>query len=135
LATISAKPFLDQFLVHYFSIFDSSRRDLLAGMYHSKAMLSMSASFLDEQRTSEDAWSVFKQLKKQCTNLIFFYSLTFYMGQNRNIKKISDLSKVNQHLHQGSREIMEFFAQFPQTKHKPKSFCIDITQYNVTQKF
>jgi hypothetical protein len=37
----SGQPFLEQFLSHYFSIFDSSRRELLSGTYHKEVLFSL----------------------------------------------------------------------------------------------
>ncbi|CAB3365074.1 Hypothetical predicted protein [Cloeon dipterum] len=70
-----AEEFTQQFLTHYFSIFDSDRRDLLSGIYHSKALMSLTCTVLEDQSTTNNA------------------NLSFYLQQSRNLMKMSDMSK------------------------------------------
>ncbi|XP_059472695.1 uncharacterized protein LOC132195025 [Neocloeon triangulifer] len=107
-----AQDFTRQFLTHFFSLFDSERRDLLQGLYHSKALLSMTSTFLDDQTTSDNA------------------NLSSFLLQSRNIKRISDMSKSEKLIHEGCKPIIEFCQSLPATEHDSSSFNVDIINYN-----
>ncbi|XP_065342284.1 uncharacterized protein LOC135941011 [Cloeon dipterum] len=106
-----AEEFTQQFLTHYFSIFDSDRRDLLSGIYHSKALMSLTCTVLEDQSTTNNA------------------NLSFYLQQSRNLMKMSDMSKSERLINDGNKAIMDLYQLFSLTEHDPASFCVDITCY------
>lgn len=48
----NAESFVDQFLEHFFTLYDSIHRSALTAMYHNKAIFSLSTSYIPDQITS-----------------------------------------------------------------------------------
>jgi hypothetical protein len=48
----------DQFIRHYFTLYDCGNRRKLEGLYHSDALFSLTATYLSAQSTSNTARSV-----------------------------------------------------------------------------
>lgn len=51
----SGKQLVEQFIEHYFSLYDSSHRNLLLGTYHVDAAISITCSYLSAQTTTANA--------------------------------------------------------------------------------
>ncbi|XP_059472697.1 nuclear RNA export factor 1-like [Neocloeon triangulifer] len=110
----SAQPFLEQFLTHYYSIFDSDNRHLLLGLYQSDSTFSLTSTFLPGQSTSTNA------------------NLNDYLSESRNILKLCDLTKTDDLLYKGNKQILEFLKKFPKTQHDPTSFTADVLVFEPT---
>lgn len=48
----NAEPIIDQFLEHYFTLYDSNNRTYLRGIYHPQALFSISTSYIPGQHSS-----------------------------------------------------------------------------------
>lgn len=46
---------VDQFLEHYFTLYDSDNRSVLDGLYHQEALFSLTSSYIPMQSTSANA--------------------------------------------------------------------------------
>ncbi|KAJ1523033.1 hypothetical protein ONE63_002164 [Megalurothrips usitatus] len=103
---------VDQFLKHFFDRYDWKDRRCLDGLYHNKAIFSLTCVSLSGQSTSDGS------------------SLTWYTVYNRNLTKMSDYSKAEKNLYCGPDEILELFSSLPATEHDPYSFCVDLIHYN-----
>ncbi|XP_067011853.2 nuclear RNA export factor 1 isoform X2 [Anabrus simplex] len=104
--------FVDQFLEHYFTIFDSENRGYLLGFYHEEGCFSMSANYLGGQSTSSTA------------------RLTRYTMESRNLFKISDYSKSFKLISHGPEDIIATLCRLPRTEHDPTTFTVDLLHYN-----
>lgn len=102
---------VDQFVEHYFTLWDSKSRDLLEPLYHKEAMFTVTASYLVGHVTSLNA------------------SLHKYIVLSRNLKTMADVSKAMQLLHTGSKAITKVLCIMPQTEHDPFTFTVDLVHY------
>lgn len=109
-----SQQFVDQFLQHYFVLYDSSYRRNLSSLYHENAMFSLSCSYLHGQSTS--ATVKFENYKRLSRNLI----------------KLSDLSKSSEQLMCGAKGIIDRLCTLPPTEHDPYTFTVDVVHYTST---
>ncbi|CAG9765494.1 unnamed protein product [Ceutorhynchus assimilis] len=101
---------VNQFLEHFYTVYDSQNRRHLSGLYHSDAMFSLTCVYLAGQLTSGSA------------------SLKVYSNLSRNILKSADMSKTQQCLFIGQDSIMDVFVnKLPATEHDYHSFTLDLT--------
>ncbi|XP_059472087.1 uncharacterized protein LOC132194670 isoform X2 [Neocloeon triangulifer] len=107
----NSKAFAEQFTRQYFSIFDSDRRDLLRGLYHEEALFSLTSTVLQSQSTTTSA------------------NLDKYLDCSRNMKKFSDLEKINKLLVVGNSRVVQYMKTFPATEHDDASFTVDVTLF------
>lgn len=101
---------VDQFVEHYFTLWDKNRH-LLEPLYHKDAMFTITASYLVGHITSHTA------------------SLKKYIVISRNIKTLADVSRTMQFLHRGSKTIGKVLCNMPRTEHDPFTFTVDLVQY------
>lgn len=101
-----AKPIVNQFVTHFFALYDQRDRSILRGIYHEDAMFSMTLS----PPPSE----VGRQ------NLLNF------MSNNRNILNLTDFGSYRNLLFQGHDRIIDTISRYPPTQHIRKSFAVDL---------
>ncbi|KDR19314.1 nuclear RNA export factor 1-like isoform X2 [Zootermopsis nevadensis] len=98
----------DQFIRHYFTLYDCSNRKKLEGLYHSDALFSLTATYLPAQSTSNTA------------------RLTEYTIESRNLLKLCDYTKSLKLLYHGSEAILATLCKLPRSEHDPYSFRVDL---------
>lgn len=103
---------VDQFVEHYFTLWDSKSRHLLEPLYHKNAMFTITASYLVGHISSPNA------------------SLKKYIVISRNLKTLADVSRTMQFLHTGNQTITKVLCNMPQTEHDPFTFTVDLLQYS-----
>lgn len=101
--------FADQFIDHFFTLYDDPDRSKLGGLYHEKACFSLSCMCLDAQLTTPNA------------------RLTTYMSQTRNLFQVTNRRSVRTLLTRGSENILERLSNLPNTLHDPYTFAVDLT--------
>ncbi|XP_022902675.1 nuclear RNA export factor 1-like isoform X2 [Onthophagus taurus] len=114
LCSSSGHDLVDQFMEHYFNLYDTTNRNYLDGVYHKEAMFSMSAHYLGLQSTSLTA------------------KLSPYKKVTRNLKMMSDFSKNDECLFRGRDSIVRLITQLPLTEHDPNTFTVDLMSYTET---
>ena len=97
--------FIGKFLEQYFKVYDSDNRENLAMAYHEEAMMSMSASFGNQQ-----------------DRLV----TTLYIPESRNLQVIQDRNKRDRLIHLKRLQIVGFLDKLPKTQHDLTSFTLDI---------
>ena len=100
------KPIVDQFVSHFFTLYDQRDRSILRGIYHEDAMFSMT---LDPPPS-----------KVGRQNLLNFIS------NNRNILNINDFGSCRNLLFQGHDCIIDTISRYPPSQHVKKSFTVDL---------
>lgn len=105
------KELVDQFLEHYFYIYDSQNRKLIQELYHKNAMLSVNAIYVNSQITSAST------------------RLYRYNQISRNLHKLADVSMVSKNLFRGNQDITNILTSLPATEHDPYSFLVDLIHY------
>ncbi|XP_049769274.1 nuclear RNA export factor 1-like [Schistocerca cancellata] len=100
--------FADQFIEHFFTLYDDPDRMKLRGLYHEKAYFSLCSLYLDAQFTTPNA------------------RLSAYIDETRNLLRCSDMKKANAALTHGSEEILERLSSLPTTQHDPYTFAVDL---------
>ncbi|PNF27484.1 hypothetical protein B7P43_G04283 [Cryptotermes secundus] len=98
----------DQFVRHFFTLYDGDNRMKLGGMYHGDALFSLSSTYLPAQSTSSTA------------------RLTEYTIESRNLLKLSDYSKGFKLLRHGADAILPTICKLPRSEHDPYSFTVDL---------
>ncbi|XP_065342286.1 nuclear RNA export factor 1-like [Cloeon dipterum] len=106
-----SQDFVEQFLTHYYSTFDSDNRHLLFGLYHTDAKFSLTSTLLPGQSTTSNA------------------SLNNYLNESRNVLKIIDWAKTRGLLRTGSKQVMDALIKLPKTQHDPLSFTADVLKF------
>ncbi|CAB3365075.1 Hypothetical predicted protein [Cloeon dipterum] len=106
-----SQAFVEQFLTHYYSTYDSDNRHLLFGLYHTDAKFSLTSTVLPGQSTTSNA------------------SLNNYLNESRNVLKIIDLAKTRVLLRTGSKQVMDALIKLPKTQHDPLSFTADVLRF------
>ncbi|XP_044730983.1 nuclear RNA export factor 1-like [Chrysoperla carnea] len=115
LVKYEALDFVDQFLEHYFTLYDSNNRKSLEGLYYRGALFSLTCSLIMGQVTTPTA------------------RLDEYKRITRNLLKMSDYSKHDKYLFHTSEEIVKALCMLPPTEHDPYTFTVDLLYYsNVT---
>jgi len=102
---------VDQFLEHYFTLYDSANRSILEGLYHKNAMFSLNCQYLPGQVTTATA------------------SLGVYKSISRNLKLLSDLARSEEYLSRGGSNIIKTLCSLPPTEHDPYTFTVDLLYY------
>lgn len=88
---------VDQFVEHYFTLWDSKSRHMLEPLYHKDALFTVTASYLVGHISSPTA------------------SLKKYIVISRNLKLLADVSRTMQFLHTGRKTIMEVNKKYINT--------------------
>ncbi|KRT81639.1 hypothetical protein AMK59_6315, partial [Oryctes borbonicus] len=102
---------VDQFLEHYFTLYDAQNRSVLDGLYHKEAQFSLTSNYLPLQSTSIHA------------------RLRAYKKISRNLLQVQDASKVDEFLFSGPHDIIKILSSLPQSEHDPFSFTVDLISY------
>ncbi|XP_020714770.1 nuclear RNA export factor 2 isoform X2 [Ceratitis capitata] len=113
LCDVRGYEFVDEFVPHYFKVFDSQERQSLKELYHPNAIFTTSFNYRIAQMTTQN----FKRISKYCEN-------------SRNILKISDLSRAHTSVHLGTNQIMQVLFELPSMLHDTLTFNTDTTIYN-----
>lgn len=111
----NVEPIIDQFLEHYFTLYDSNNRTYLRGIYHPQALFSISTSYIPGQHSS-----VITKLEP-------------YKKHSRNLMKLSDFSKTTEQLENGQENIARRLSSLPRTEHDPYTFTVDVLYYTEKQ--
>lgn len=113
LCSIDSYDLIEQFVRHYFGVYDSNTRATLLGLYSKTAILSISSNFSGLTSKSNDG------------------RLKFYQSKSRNILRISQPAMVKTCFH-GHEQLKQLWKDLPQSMHDYKSFTIDVTYYSVS---
>ncbi|CAH0560511.1 unnamed protein product [Brassicogethes aeneus] len=100
---------ISRFIEYYFTIYDSGDRRNLRDLYDKDAFFSLSWWYNSFQ-TRTTKWSHYKML-------------------SRNIKQLSDMSKLSNTLFTKHHIIDTVFTNLPPTEHDPYSFTVDLIHY------
>lgn len=100
------KKLANQFVHHFFTLYDQSDRTILRGLYHRDAFYSMTLGI-------PPALAGKKNLNKFSSN-------------NRNLIKLADFSKSRELLFYGSEDILRALKRLPQSLHDRSSFRCDL---------
>ncbi|XP_055845059.1 nuclear RNA export factor 2 [Episyrphus balteatus] len=113
LCDLNGYDFVQQFVNHYFPLFESENRIDLKEMYHPKAIFSMICNYS------------LASLNNHSTKRISRYS-----NLARNILKMSDFSRAMGSLHSGYDEICQALVAIPNVEHDIVGFNTDTTIMN-----
>ncbi|KAI4463113.1 nuclear rna export factor [Holotrichia oblita] len=102
---------VDQFLEHYFTLYDADNRSVLDGLYHEEAIFSLTASFKSMQSTSTNA------------------RLQAYNKVSRNLMNLATFTGSDEFLFAGPSDILKVLCALPQSEHDPFSFNVDLISY------
>ncbi|XP_026481977.1 nuclear RNA export factor 1-like [Ctenocephalides felis] len=105
-----AAQLVDQFMEHYFTVFDICRKNLV-DLYDANALFSLSSSLTPTMLTGSSPSKVFS-------------------SASRNILRLSDITRGQDQLHKGAENIIKFLDTLPKTQHDPYTFTIDIVQHD-----
>lgn len=100
------KKLANQFIHHFFTLYDKRDRMMLRGLYHRDALYSMTLGI-------PPALAGKKGLNK-------------FMAENRNLTKLADMGKSHELLFHGPEEILKALNRLPQSLHDRSSFRIDL---------
>ncbi|XP_018333973.1 uncharacterized protein LOC108743059 isoform X2 [Agrilus planipennis] len=103
--------FVDQFLDHFFILYDKQRSSL-RDMYHLGATLTISCHYNKNKEKYEDA------------------DLECYTSFARNLKTLSGITNSYDNMFVGCDNIMAVLCQLPPTNHDPCSFTVDLVSFN-----
>lgn len=112
LCSIDTYDLTDQFIRHYFSIYDSTTRTALHGLYGKQAIMSISSNFSGLTSKTTDP------------------HIKLYLSKSRNILKMASASMVKSTFY-GPDDIIQMWKTLPQTNHDFQSFLIDLTYCSV----
>lgn len=111
LCQIEGQELVDQFLEHYFTLYDAANRQSLDGLYHKEAMFSVTCQYLPGQITTPTA------------------SLGQYKCISRNLRLLSDLARSEECLVRGANTIIQTLCGLPATEHDPYTFTVDLVHH------
>ncbi|XP_026470571.1 nuclear RNA export factor 1-like [Ctenocephalides felis] len=102
LCNAGAEGIIRQFLLQYFTIYDSESRQPLLDAYHENARLSVSVFFTTEKNT-------------------------VYHKVNRNLFRCRDIDSRHRTLKESRLHVVGHLTALPKTQHDPTSFQVDLT--------
>ncbi|XP_049794988.1 nuclear RNA export factor 1-like [Schistocerca nitens] len=102
----------DQFVEHFFVLYDSADRTWLHGLYHVDAYFSLSSMYLPGQSTSLNA------------------RLSSYVAECRNLLHPTNKLRLKAALCHGSEKVLTKLEKLPQTQHDPYSFTVDLLHHS-----
>ncbi|KAK9730629.1 Nuclear transport factor 2 (NTF2) domain [Popillia japonica] len=102
---------VDQFLEHYFTLYDSDNRSVLDGLYHQEALFSLTSSYIPMQSTSANA------------------RLQAYNKVSRNLLNLATFTGSDEFLFAGPSDILKVLTSLPQSEHDPFSFNVELISY------
>ncbi|XP_051163431.1 nuclear RNA export factor 1-like [Leptopilina boulardi] len=100
------KLIVEQFITHFFTLYDQRNRNILRGIYHEDAIFSM---------TIDIPFSLAEN--KEYNNFI---------DDNRNLLKLSNIDACRKRLIQGHDYIIDTISSYPPSQHLRKTFSIDL---------
>ncbi|XP_015516388.2 nuclear RNA export factor 1 [Neodiprion lecontei] len=100
------KKLVNQFVHHFFTLYDQSDRMILRGLYHQDALYSMTLGI-------PPALAAKKNLNK-------------FIVANRNLTKLTDFAKSHQLLFRGPEAILKALNKLPQSSHDRTTFKCDL---------
>lgn len=118
LVTIDVYTVVDEFLKHFFTLFDSFERHQLKQMYRKHSMLTMCMNY---EFVKEKEVLSFNEIYPRVQKFVHF---------DRNLKKISNLSKVVDKVYIGMDKIKQFLNDLPKTKHDLTNCNIDVPYFD-----
>ncbi|XP_044729352.1 uncharacterized protein LOC123292704 [Chrysoperla carnea] len=98
---------VDQFLEHYFKLYDTNRESLI-DLYHSEALLSLTSSLIPNQITSTT-----EKLDK-------------FQRINRNLLNNKDSKKYEKFLYHSREDIVKILCKLSASEHDLYSFTVDV---------
>ncbi|XP_056640186.1 nuclear RNA export factor 1-like isoform X1 [Diorhabda sublineata] len=104
-------PLVNQFLEHFYHVYDSNNREGLKELYHKDAMLSLNSTYYPNQVTSISA------------------RIHTYSQISRNLQKLANFSMMHNNLYLGNQQIANILLNLPATQHDPYSFTVDVMSY------
>ncbi|CAH1988237.1 unnamed protein product [Acanthoscelides obtectus] len=115
LCSLEGLDLINQFLEHYFTLYDSQNRGAIQNLYHPHAMFSMNSTFHSNQ-----------------ASLAAYKYINRYKSISRNLKMLADFSKSSEFLFTRPAEITKALCSLPPTEHDPLSFKIDLVYHTDT---
>lgn len=115
LCSIDTYDLTEQFIRHYFNVYDSVTRMALLGLYSKRAILSISSNFsgLTSKTLTTDS------------------RIQLYQSKSRNVLRVSAAALIKSTFF-GHEDIKQLWKELPQTYHDFKSFSIDVTYCSVS---
>uniref|UniRef100_A0A336LR24 CSON010968 protein n=1 Tax=Culicoides sonorensis TaxID=179676 RepID=A0A336LR24_CULSO len=105
-----AYSFVEAFVKHYFTIYDTNQRHMLKEMYMDKATFTLSCNF-DPLKSKEVS------------------RMSKYTAKSRNFKRLTNLDQAVRNVFIGPDEIIKAFGEIHCTDHNLNTFCIDVPIY------
>lgn len=102
--------FVESFIKHYFTIYDSNQKQMLKELYMEKAIFTVSCNF-DTNRSKEVS------------------RISSYISKSRNIIRLVNLDQSTRNVFVGPDEIIKTLIDLHSTEHNFLSFCIDVPIY------
>ncbi|KAF5294244.1 hypothetical protein FQR65_LT10830 [Abscondita terminalis] len=115
ICNMEAHELVDQFLSHYFSIYDSRVRDLLSGVYDENATFSFTSAF----KPSDLA-------KYVCCHLLRLVTHNFFIRK----KGFLDFRRADKCVITGSENIIKVLNGYAKCNHDPYTFTVDVIYYS-----
>ncbi|XP_049943727.1 nuclear RNA export factor 1-like [Schistocerca serialis cubense] len=104
----------DQFIEHFFTLYDGEDRTWLWDLYHEDAYFSLSSTYLPGQSTATSA------------------RLSSYLTECRNLLHKSNKQKLQAALCHGAERVLAKLEKLPRTQHDPYSFTVDLLHHSDT---
>ncbi|XP_049769208.1 nuclear RNA export factor 1-like isoform X2 [Schistocerca cancellata] len=104
----------DQFIEHFFTLYDGEDRTWLWDLYHEDAYFSLSSTYLPGQSTATSA------------------RLSSYLTECRNLLHKSNKQKLQAALCHGAESVLAKLEKLPRTQHDPYSFTVDLLHHSDT---
>lgn len=105
--------FVESFIKHYFTIYDSNQKQMLKELYMEKALFTISCNF-DPTRSKEVS------------------RMSKYTSKSRNIIRLVNLDQSTKNVFVGPIEIIQTIIDLHKTEHNFMSFCVDVPIYTKT---
>lgn len=114
LCSIDTYDLTEQFVRHYFTVYDSVTRAALIGLYSKNAIFSMSSNFSGLTSKTTDS------------------RIQIYQKKSRNVLRMSPILLTN-NIFYGPENIKQLWKLLPQSQHDFQSFSIDVTYCSVSE--
>ncbi|XP_015601382.1 nuclear RNA export factor 1 [Cephus cinctus] len=101
---------VNQFIKHFFKLYDQEDRAVLQGLYHKDALYSMTLGVASTVASKSN--------------------MSQFISHNRNLLKLTDFAKSNQLLFRGPDKILEALRKLPRSQHDKASFRYDLIYDN-----
>lgn len=114
MCSIDSYDLTEQFVRHYFNVYDSVTRGALLGLYSKQAIFSISSNFSGLTSKTTDS------------------RIQLYQSKSRNLRRISSALMIKSTFY-GPEDIKQLWKLLPQTQHDFRSFSIDVTYCSVSE--